>query len=104
MVSFKIHPGIGIARLGNADSFYIAPEQPGALPIRCDAAGIEAKAEDGSGTTFNRSSSEAEISFADSGRSEMHFSNRSMSRVMGSCSSPNSFLIALSCSFKKNSR
>ena len=39
--TFKIHPGIGIARLGNSDEFYLAPEQPGALPIECDADGIE---------------------------------------------------------------
>lgn len=38
---FKIHPGIGIARLGNSDEFYLAPEQPGALPIECDADGVE---------------------------------------------------------------
>ncbi len=38
---FKIHPSIGIARLGNSDEFYLAPEQPGALPIECDADGIE---------------------------------------------------------------
>ncbi|WP_205728592.1 LodA/GoxA family CTQ-dependent oxidase, partial [Flavobacterium sp. J27] len=39
--TFKIHPSIGIARLGNSDQFYIAPEQPGALPIVCDASGKE---------------------------------------------------------------
>ena len=40
--NFKIHPGIGIARLGNtADNFYLAPEQPGALPIACDEFGRE---------------------------------------------------------------
>ena len=41
--TFKIHPAIGIARLGNhrpdgepdAD-FYITPEQPAGLPIKCD--------------------------------------------------------------------
>lgn len=39
---FKIHPAIGIARLGNTDQdFYIAPEQPGALPIACDETGKE---------------------------------------------------------------
>lgn len=29
---YKIHPAIGIARLGNSDQFYIAPEEAGALP------------------------------------------------------------------------
>jgi len=39
---FKIHPGIGIARLGNTDKdFYLAPEQPGTLPIACDKEGKE---------------------------------------------------------------
>jgi hypothetical protein len=37
---FRIHPGIGIARVGNSPaSFYIAPETTGALPIDCDAGG-----------------------------------------------------------------
>ncbi len=39
--TFKIHPGIGIARLGNSDNFYLAPEQPGALPIECTTDGSE---------------------------------------------------------------
>ena len=40
--TFKIHPGIGIARLGNSEeSFYLAPEQPGALPIECTSDGSE---------------------------------------------------------------
>jgi len=38
---FKIHPAIGIARLGNSpEGFYLAPEGPGHLPIACDANGI----------------------------------------------------------------
>ncbi len=42
--TFKIHPSIGIARLGNAeDNFYLAPEQPGVLPIACDEMGRELK-------------------------------------------------------------
>ncbi|MCA1778642.1 MAG: LodA/GoxA family CTQ-dependent oxidase [Xanthomonadaceae bacterium] len=41
MTTFKIHPAIGIARLGNSDQFYLAPEQPGALPIECDEQGLE---------------------------------------------------------------
>ncbi|WP_196138413.1 LodA/GoxA family CTQ-dependent oxidase [Aliikangiella sp. G2MR2-5] len=38
---FKIHPAIGIARLGNSEDFYLSPEQPGALPIECDSDGVE---------------------------------------------------------------
>ena len=40
MATYRIHPGIGIARLGNSDTeFYIAPETPAALPLACDAQG-----------------------------------------------------------------
>lgn len=40
-MTLKIHPAIGIARLGNSpDSFYLAPEGEGDLPIACDADGI----------------------------------------------------------------
>ena len=40
MSTYKIHPGIGVARLGNSDTdFYIAPEVPAGLPIECDAQG-----------------------------------------------------------------
>ena len=39
--TYRIHPAIGIARLGNSpDSFYIAPEQTGAAPIDCGSDGI----------------------------------------------------------------
>ncbi len=39
-VTFRVHPAIGIARLGNsADSFYLAPETAGGLPIDCDDQG-----------------------------------------------------------------
>jgi hypothetical protein len=38
--TYRIHPGIGIARLGNSpDAFCISPEQPAALPIACDERG-----------------------------------------------------------------
>ncbi len=47
MAIFKIHPGIGIARLGNTDEFYLAPEQLGALPIECDDQGREKTAKGG---------------------------------------------------------
>ena len=37
---YRIHPGIGIARLGDSPGeFYIGPEKPAALPIACDAEG-----------------------------------------------------------------
>lgn len=40
MSTYKIHPGIGIARLGNSETeFYIAPEIPAGLPQACDSAG-----------------------------------------------------------------
>ena len=40
MATFKIHPAIGVARLGNdEESFYLSPEQPGQLPIACDSQG-----------------------------------------------------------------
>src|SRR5215203_2210119 len=37
---YRIHPGIGIARLGDsADEFCISPEKPAAMPIACDEQG-----------------------------------------------------------------
>jgi hypothetical protein len=40
VATYKIHPGIGIARLGNSDTeFYLAPETPAGLPQACDAQG-----------------------------------------------------------------
>ena len=37
---YRIHPGIGIARLGNSpDQFLISAEKPAALPLDCDADG-----------------------------------------------------------------
>src|SRR5262245_49494359 len=36
----KIHPSIGVARLGNSpDDFYLAPTRIGGLPIECDPYG-----------------------------------------------------------------
>lgn len=37
--TYKIHPAIGIARLGNSGEFYLAPETTGGLPIQCNADG-----------------------------------------------------------------
>jgi hypothetical protein len=40
MATFRIHPAIGIARLGNSpDKFYIAPDAGGQLPTQCDDSG-----------------------------------------------------------------
>lgn len=45
---YKIHPGIGIARLGNSpDGFCISPETPAALPIACDSQGNPILSADG---------------------------------------------------------
>lgn len=50
MATYKIHPGIGIARLGNSDTeFYLAPEVPAGLPHACDAAGNPILSDDLSG-------------------------------------------------------
>lgn len=55
MATYRIHPGIGIARLGNSpDKFCISPEQPAALPIKCDSDGNPVLAKDGSETTINK--------------------------------------------------
>src|SRR3954469_16573677 len=38
--TYKIHPAIGIARVGNSPTdFYLAPESIGALPIEVDPSG-----------------------------------------------------------------
>ena len=40
MATYKIHPGIGVARVGDSpDQFYLAPETTGSAPIACDAQG-----------------------------------------------------------------
>ncbi len=46
--TYRIHPGIGIARLGNSpEKFCISPEQPAALPIECDTRGNPLMTPDG---------------------------------------------------------
>lgn len=46
--TYRIHPGIGIARLGNSpDEFCITPEEPAALPLDCDAQGNPLLSPDG---------------------------------------------------------
>jgi L-Lysine epsilon oxidase N-terminal/L-lysine epsilon oxidase C-terminal domain len=48
MATYKIHPGIGIARLGNSETdFYLAPETPAGLPLECDKAGNPLVSPDG---------------------------------------------------------
>jgi hypothetical protein len=48
MATYRIHPGIGIARLGNSpDAFCISPEEPAALPLDCDARGNPLMSPDG---------------------------------------------------------
>src|SRR5208337_744861 len=48
MATYKIHPGIGVARLGNSESeFYLAPETPAGLPLECDECGNQRFEPDG---------------------------------------------------------
>jgi L-Lysine epsilon oxidase N-terminal/L-lysine epsilon oxidase C-terminal domain len=48
VATYKIHPGIGIARLGNSDTeFYLAPETPAGLPQACDQMGNPSYQADG---------------------------------------------------------
>ncbi len=48
LTTYKIHPGIGIARLGNSpDEFCLSPEKPAALPIECDSQGNPLMSPDG---------------------------------------------------------
>ncbi|HYR12539.1 MAG TPA: LodA/GoxA family CTQ-dependent oxidase [Longimicrobium sp.] len=50
---YRIHPAIGIARLGNSpDEFYISPEAPAALPIECDEHGETTLGPDGREATI----------------------------------------------------
>lgn len=46
--TYRIHPGIGIARLGNSpQAFCISPEKPTAMPIDCDERGNPRLSPDG---------------------------------------------------------
>src|SRR6185312_5249495 len=61
MATYRIHPGIGIARLGNSDSeFYIAPETPAGLPQECDAEGNPRLSPDGTTPVLVSSFKDAE--------------------------------------------
>lgn len=56
MPIYKIHPGIGIARVGNSDTeFYIAPEAAAILPQACDASGNPILSPDHSGPVLIKS-------------------------------------------------
>ncbi len=44
--TYKIHPAIGIARLGNSSEFYLAPEKAGGLPIQCNPDGTVTQPEE----------------------------------------------------------
>ena len=47
-MKFKIHPAIGIARVGDSpNSFYLSPEEAGQLPIDCDQDGNAVLTTDG---------------------------------------------------------
>jgi len=37
--TYKIHPAIGFARVGNSPEFYLAPDKTGGLPIQCNPDG-----------------------------------------------------------------
>jgi hypothetical protein len=51
---FKIHPAIGIARVGDSTSnFYLSPEKTGALPIACDQDGNAIVDKDGNEQTIS---------------------------------------------------
>jgi len=46
--TYRIHPAIGITRLGDSPTeFYVAPEKPAALPIACDSEGNPVLSPDG---------------------------------------------------------
>jgi len=48
VANYHIHPGIGIARLGNSETdFYLAPETPAGKPQECDAYGNPLRGADG---------------------------------------------------------
>src|SRR5690349_18682225 len=50
--TYKIHPAIGLARVGNSpELFYLAPESMGGLPIACDGQGNATVGDDGAEQT-----------------------------------------------------
>ncbi len=58
---YRVHPGIGIARLGDSpDDFCISPEKPAALPTACDQNGNPLLAPDGESEVAVRTFKDAE--------------------------------------------
>ena len=41
VIEYKIHPSIGVARLGNSGEFYLSPTKIGGRPIECNQYGDE---------------------------------------------------------------
>ncbi len=41
VVEYKIHPSIGVARIGNSTDFYLSPIEIGGLPLECEEYGDE---------------------------------------------------------------
>jgi len=46
-IRYAVHPSIGIARVGDSPSFYLAPMTTGGLPIECKADGTMLRGRDG---------------------------------------------------------
>jgi len=55
MTEYRIHPSIGIARVGESDSFYLTPIKEGGLPIECDKFGNEIHNKNGDNFEYVRS-------------------------------------------------
>jgi hypothetical protein len=59
---YRIHPAIGIARLGDSpDSFCISPEGPARLPIECDGAGNPVHKDESTSKSFKFKDAEGRI-------------------------------------------
>ncbi|MFA6112651.1 MAG: LodA/GoxA family CTQ-dependent oxidase [Sphingomonas sp.] len=59
---YRIHPAIGIARLGDSpDSFCISPEGPARLPIECDGAGNPVHKDESTSASFKFKDAEGRI-------------------------------------------
>ena len=92
MTDFRIHPAIGVARVGNSDQFFIGPESPG-VPANLDASGNLLPFKDSTGKVlrqaarfrifeFDASGNPVrEITLADSSKIEwrVHVANRKAS-------------------------
>ena len=68
MPSLRIHPSIGVARIGNSDQFYIGPENPG-IPGNWDPDAQKFKAfKDAQGKILRQAARFRIFQFDDSGR------------------------------------